>query len=88
MTNTNFQEKIKSIVRAIPRGTTRTYKEVAVLAGFPNAARAVGSVMRQNYDPTVPCHRVIRSDGVIGNYNRGGAEVKRKLLISEGALTL
>ncbi len=61
-----------------------TYKEVAARAGNPAAARAVGAVMRTNYLPNVPCHRVIRSDGKIGDYNRGGASQKRKLLVAEG----
>jgi O6-methylguanine-DNA--protein-cysteine methyltransferase len=42
--------------------------------------------MKENFDPSVPCHRVIRSDGKIGEYNRGGPAAKRKLLITEGAL--
>ena len=82
-----FAYKVLSVVRKIPKGKTMTYKQVAVNAGNPNAARAVGAVMRKNYDLTVPCHRVIRSDGSLGNYNRGGEKKKRSLLISEGALT-
>jgi methylated-DNA-[protein]-cysteine S-methyltransferase len=71
-------------VRDIPRGETLTYGEVARLAGFPGAARAVGSLMARNFDPKIPCHRVIRSDGRPGEYNRGGEDVKRKLLEREG----
>lgn len=63
-----------------------TYKQVAAKAGNAKAARAVGAIMRTNYDPTVPCHRVIHSSGVIGNYNRGGPTRKRSLLMEEGAL--
>ena len=62
-----------------------TYAEVAQAAGSPRAFRAVGAVMKQNYDPAVPCHRVIRSDGTLGEYNRGGREAKKRLLESEGA---
>lgn len=62
-----------------------TYGEVAAYAGSPGAARAVGSIMKHNYDPSVPCHRVVRSDGRVGEYNRGGAEAKKKILIKEGA---
>lgn len=58
---------------------------VAERAGYPGAARAVGTVMKRNYDPSVPCHRVVRSDGRIGAYNRGGEEAKRELLRAEGA---
>ena len=57
-----------------------------VRAGYPGAARAVGVVMKNNYDKTVPCHRVIRADGKLGEYNRGGSNTKRKLLKAEGAI--
>lgn len=57
------------------------------LSGFPGAARAVGTVMRKNFDPLVPCHRVICSDGRLGAYNRGGAERKAELLREEGAFS-
>lgn len=82
----NFSDKIKVIVRNIPAGTTMTYAEVAAKAGNPKAARAVANVMAANYDPTVPCHRVIRSDGTLGGYNRGGTEKKHAILKAEGAL--
>lgn len=71
-----FREKVLAIVSKIPRGRTLTYKEVAERAGNDKAARAVGAVMRTNFDPDIPCHRVIRSGGGIGGYNRG---VKRKI---------
>lgn len=72
------------VVRAVPRGSVLTYKEVAKKAGSMGASRAVGTIMSKNRDSTVPCHRVIRSDGTIGDYNGGGEEVKRELLIKEG----
>ncbi len=81
-----FEQKVKAIVAKIPKGKTMTYKEVAAKAGSPNAARAVGSVMKANYDPNVPCHRVIRSDGMVGEYNRGGSAEKARKLRAEGAL--
>lgn len=81
---TIFQERVRDVVRQIPKGTVMTYKEVAYAAGKPLAARAVANVMAANFDPTVPCHRVIRSDGAIGGYNRGGSEKKRAILASEG----
>lgn len=84
--NLSFSEKIKAVVRKIPRGEVLTYKEVATLAGNPKAARAVAMVMSKNYDPTVPCHRVIRTDGGLGGYNRGGIERKREILEEEGYL--
>ena len=60
-----------------------TYGEVARRAGNPRAARAVGAILHTNYDPKIPCHRVIRSDGKIGGYNRG-SKSKIKKLKSEG----
>jgi methylated-DNA-[protein]-cysteine S-methyltransferase len=77
---------VREAVRQIPKGQTRTYGEVARAVGHPGAARAVGSVMKHNFDPSVPCHRVVRSDGKIGDYNRGGALEKRRILEREGAL--
>jgi len=79
-----FRERVLAIVRAIPNGETRTYREVAVAAGNPRAARVVGSILHTNYDPEVPCHRVIKSDGSAGGYNRGAAR-KRELLTRERA---
>lgn len=81
---TQFQEKVRAVVRKIPKGKVMTYKEVAAAAGKPAAARAVANIMAANYDETVPCHRVIRSDGKLGGYNRGGIEKKRSILKSEG----
>lgn len=82
----SFSEKVKEIVRSIPKGSIMTYGGVAKMAGSPGAGRAVGTIMAQNFDNTVPCHRVIRSDGKIGSYNRGGEKAKRALLIKEGAI--
>lgn len=73
-----FKEKVFAIVKKIPRGSTLTYKQVAKLAGNEKASRAVGGALKTNFDPTIPCHRVIRSDGVMGGYNRG---VKNKIKI-------
>ena len=76
----SFTEVVKKIVTQIPTGQTKTYKEVATLAGNPNAARAVARIMASNYDLDVPCHRVIKTDGSLGGYNRGGEKVKRAIL--------
>ena len=81
-----FADKVRNVVRKIPKGKTMTYKEEATRAGNPRAARAVGAVMRTNYDPTIPCHRVVKSDGSFGSYNRGGTLKKRAMLKAEGAL--
>jgi len=82
---TSFQEKVYEVVSKIPRGKVLSYKEVAKLAGRPRAQRAVGNILNKNQDPEIPCHRVIKSDGSIGGYNKG---IKRKiaLLKREGAL--
>jgi len=82
----SFTEKVRDIVRKIPKGKTMTYKEVATKAGNPKAARAVGAIMRTNYDADIPCHRVVRSDGGMGGYNRGGSLKKSEILRIEGAL--
>jgi methylated-DNA-[protein]-cysteine S-methyltransferase len=84
--NKTFGEMVKDVVRKIPRGKTMTYKEVATKAGNPNGARAVARIMSANYDPTVPCHRVIRTDGGLAGYNRGGMDAKRKILQNEGVI--
>lgn len=80
----SFKEKVLEVVRNIPKGSVMTYKEVAKCAGSPNASRAVGTFMKNNYDESVPCHRVIRSDGKIGEYNRGGEKEKINKLKEEG----
>ncbi len=80
---TAFSEKVKEVVRKIPKGKVLTYKEVAKLAGRPRAYRAVGNILSENYNKDVPCHRVIRSDGGLGSYNRG-LKNKKQLLLSEG----
>lgn len=78
-----FAELVKAYVRTIPKGETRSYSEVARQVGSPRAHRAVANVMANNFDPTVPCHRVIRADGKLGGYNRGGERKKRELLLKE-----
>jgi methylated-DNA-[protein]-cysteine S-methyltransferase len=81
-----FSEKVFDIVKKIPQGSTLSYGEVARRAGAPGAARRVGSLMKANYDPIIQCHRVIRSDGRPGEYNRGGEEVKKQLLTTEKSM--
>lgn len=82
-----FKEKVLEleVVRKISRRKTLTYKQVAKLAGKPKAYRAVGNILNTNYNPKIPCHRVIRSDGKIGGYNRG-IKNKIKILRKEGAV--
>ena len=81
-----FTERVKEVVKAIPTGKTLTYKQVAERAGSPGASRAVGSIMKANYDPQVPCHRVVKSDGTVGDYNRGGSAKKAEILAQEKSL--
>lgn len=80
-----FRDRVLSIVKRISKGGTVTYKQVATKAGNSQAARAVGAIMRTNYDKSIPCHRVIRSDGSMAGYNRGGTLRKRAILKAEGA---
>jgi O-6-methylguanine DNA methyltransferase len=90
----DFSRKVLSIVGAIPLGQVMTYLQVAKKAGSPRAYRAVGSILKRNYRERfsqlpladfapVPCHRVIRSDGLVGEYAKG-IEAKEKILTSEG----
>ena len=80
----SFKEKVLVVVAKIPKGKTLTYKEVSLRAGNARACRAVGNILNRNRDPRIPCHRVIRSNGKIGGYNRGG-KIKIKLLKAESA---
>lgn len=82
---TIFQEKVLAVVKKIPSGKVLSYKEVARRAGKPLASRAVGNIMKANIDKSVPCHRVIRSDGKVGGYN-GLQGQKQYLLKQEGYL--
>lgn len=81
----SFKDRVHDVVRSIPEGKTMTYKQVAEAAGSPKSCRSVGSLMARNFDPTIPCHRVVRSDGSPGNYNRGGPERKAAILRDEAA---
>ncbi len=85
---TIFQTRVLLATYSIPKGKTITYKELAKKAGHPRAYRAVGSVMRINpLAPIIPCHRVVKSDGSIGNYSApGGAGKKLLMLKSEHAI--
>ena len=82
---TKFQIKVWKYLINIPKGSVKTYKQVARGINRPNSARAVANACGKNpYSPKVPCHRVIRSDGGLGGYSgRGGAAQKLKLLRSE-----
>jgi len=82
---TPFQRAVTAALRAIPRGETVTYGELAALAGHPGAQRAVGSYCARNrFAVVVPCHRVVAAEG-IGSYGSLGPAVKRRLLELERA---
>ena len=80
----SFSEAVRAAVKKIPKGEVRSYGEIAAAVGRPGAARAVANVMANNFDPSIPCHRVILGNGQPGGYNRGGAERKRAILRGEG----
>jgi methylated-DNA-[protein]-cysteine S-methyltransferase len=80
-----FRRDVLEATARIPYGQTGTYTSVATAAGSAKAVRAAGTALARNPVPiVVPCHRVLRSDGELGNY-RGGAEAKAQLLDLEGA---
>ena len=83
---TEFQLKVWTYLRKIPRGSVKTYSQVAKEIGKPLAVRAVANAIGKNpYAPKIPCHRVIRSDGSLGGYSgKGGVKTKRFLLKKEG----
>jgi O-6-methylguanine DNA methyltransferase len=83
---TEFEQAVLRKTLEIPLGEVRTYSWVAREIGRPLAVRAVGTALANNPIPIlIPCHRVVRSDGVIGNYGAGGPEAKFKILDHEGA---
>jgi O-6-methylguanine DNA methyltransferase len=82
---TEFERAVLLKALEIPRGEIRTYGWIAAQIGHPAAVRAVGSALRKNPVPVlIPCHRVVRSDGIIGNYALGGSGNKRAILAAEG----
>jgi methylated-DNA-[protein]-cysteine S-methyltransferase len=83
---TDFQKKVLLATLSIKRGQTRSYRQIAEQIGHRNAYRAVGTALRKNPLPiTIPCHRVVKSDGTLGMYSNGGTGRKRALLAKEGA---
>jgi len=83
-----FRERVLDVVRAIPKGSCLSYQDVARRAGSTNACRAVGTILSKNFDPEIPCHRVIRSDGKAGGYNGLGKSRKEELLRREGCFVV
>lgn len=80
---TSFQKKVLSAVCKIPYGETRSYSDIAKSVGKPNATRAVASAIAKNkLLIVIPCHRVIKLSGEIGEYS-AGSKIKQKLLLFE-----
>ena len=88
LNGTKFQISVWEEIKKIPKGQTKTYKDIALALKKPKSSRAVANACGKN--PLlieIPCHRVIRSDGKLGGYSgKGGIAQKRKLLKDEGAL--
>lgn len=76
-----FKERVYKVVGNIKKGKIMSYKEVAKAAGYPKAWRAVGNILNKNKNIKIPCHRVVKSDGKIGGYNKGE---RRKIKILQG----
>jgi methylated-DNA-[protein]-cysteine S-methyltransferase len=88
LNGTKFQISVWKEIKKIPKGQTKTYKDIALALKKPKSSRAVANACGKN--PLlieIPCHRVIRSDGKLGGYSgKGGINQKIKLLKEEGAL--
>ena len=86
MTGTKFQKLVWKYLKKIPKGSVKSYKQVAIALKKPNSFREVANACAKNpYPIKIPCHRVIRSDGKIGGYSgKGGIKTKVKLLKKEG----
>jgi O-6-methylguanine DNA methyltransferase len=82
----SFKDKVLQVVSKIPLGSTLSYKEVAKMAGSALAYRAVGNILNKNYNSNIPCHRVVKSNGDCGGYNRG-AKKKAILLERESSIS-
>ncbi len=82
-TLTSFQRSVLFECARIPKGETRTYSQIARAIGRPHSARAVGNALGKNpLAPTIPCHRVVRSDGKLGGYSARGGQAKKRHLLS------
>jgi len=81
---TGFQSSVLKLVSRVPRGKVTTYGELARAIGNPGAYRAVGNILARNPTPLkIPCHRVVRANGVLGGYKLG-RRLKERLLLEEG----
>lgn len=78
-----FEKRVYEKTKRIPKGRVSTYSQIAKLIGKPKAARAVGNALNKNPYKTIPCHRIVRSNGSVGGY-ACGAKKKIQLLKKEG----
>ena len=87
---TEFERAVYETVKTIPEGKVATYGQIARLAGYPGAARAVGNALHKKPDETnVPCHRVVNaSGGLARSFGFGGPEEQRRRLMSEGVYVM
>ena len=87
---TDFERAVYEAVKLIPEGYVATYGQIAELAGYPRAARAVGNALHKNPDETnVRCHRVVNADGRLArNFGFGGPEEQRRRLMAEGVYVM
>ncbi|HSB46473.1 MAG TPA: MGMT family protein [Candidatus Bilamarchaeum sp.] len=79
----DFMQKVFAACSRIPKGRVSTYGQIARAIGMPGASRAVGNALNRNRSPSVPCHRVVRSDGSVGGFAHG-ARAKVRMLENEG----
>ena len=79
----DYREIVYALINLVELGKVTTYGSIARLLGV--SSRLIGRIMRDNEEPIIiPCHRVVKSNGELGGYSRGGAHVKKKLLVVEG----
>ena len=84
----SFKERVYEETARVPRGSVSTYGEIAVMAGHPGAARAVGNALHENpYEGIIPCHRIVNASGLPArNFGFGGPEEQLRLLRAEGVM--
>ncbi len=85
MEPTEFEREVYAACSRIRKGRVSTYAEISRAIGNPGASRAVGNALNKNPFRKVPCHRVVRSDGKVGGFARGGRE-KQNILKKEGLI--
>ena len=87
---TEFERAVYEAVKKVPEGKVATYGQIAELAGYPRAARAVGNALHKNPDETnVHCHRVVNADGHLAkSFGFGGPDEQRRRLLAEGVYAI